>query len=284
MDDDKLFGDVYSHIADTTVNPTAQTIFTVILGCLVAAAAVYGVVEFVRTKRPLVLVLLPTAALISVFEPITDIVGHLYIFEHGANVAYTLAGRGMPWWVLLGHTLAWTLAGWLGCYFVSRGCRARTVVVLFLVGVAGNILLELPVTQSGLESYFGSQPLMAFGTFPISWAFTNQAGGIVAGAAIGAAWRWLTGWRILAIIPLMPGAVIGGIWFCAWPVFVTMNRDYLTTSPSLWIAVPAALLAIALAFSYVNIAARVLCNLPGPTAARVASPEGEPAPSSLTAH
>lgn len=270
MDDDRVFGDVYEQIGNVTVNASAQTVFTVILGCLVAAVAVYGVVEAVRTKRPLVLVLLPTGALISIFEPITDIVGHLYIFEDGAHNAFTLAGRGMPWWVVLGHTLAWTLAGWLGCYVVSRGYSPRAVVVLGLVGVAGNILIELPVTKSGLESYFDSHPLMAFGTFPISWSFSNMCAGIVGGAAIGAAWDWLRGWRILAIVPLLPGAVIGGIWFAAWPMFVTMNQDYLTTSPSLWLTTPAALLTIVLATTYTVVAGKVLCNLPGPAAARLA--------------
>lgn len=270
MGDDETFVDVYRQIGDVTVNSTSQTFFTTILLCVVVALAVFGVVDWVRTGRPLVLVLLPAAAITSMLEPITDIAGHLYVFEDGANVAFTLAGRSMPVWVLLGHMAAWTIAGYLGSYLVSRGCTAKAISALGLVGVAGNLILEVPVTHSGLESYWGTQPLMIFGSFPISWAFSNMSAGIVAGAAIGAAWNHLHGWRILAVIPLVPSLVAGGIWITAWPFWIGMNHNYLTASPDLWVATLAAIASIILSLTYTNVAGRVLCSLPGPTAAREA--------------
>ncbi|WP_405136289.1 hypothetical protein [Nocardia sp. NBC_01388] len=268
-ENDRIFESVIHEIGDVTVNNTSQFILSAVLCTIIAAFAIYGCYEWRKTGRPIALVLIIAGAVTSSLEAITDVIGHLFIFGDGAHVVFTLAGRPIPLWAFAAHIVAWSVVGYMGYWVVSRGGTAREVSIVGLIGTAGNLLLELPATNMGVYEYWGDQGLKAFGTFPIVWAFINMGGGVMAGALLGALpKKALHGWRVLSIIPLVPSAVIGFIWFSGWPFFVAINYQGETITPNYWISTFGTVVSIVMALVYTNMIARLLCSAPEPVAAR----------------
>lgn len=248
-------------IGHTTANSGNATILTVILGVLLLLAAIYALANWRKVDGRLIALLFLAGAGCSLLEPIFDVMGHLYIFGHGSPDLFTLAGRSIPLWAFAAHVVAWVFTGYVGYLLVTRGATVRQYITVAIVMMCGNLLLEGPATHLGLYSYWGSQPIAVFGTFPLVWAIINMGAGVVAGTVLGLTMpKWLTGWRILVVPVLVPSIVAGFLYMSGWPFFVLINQRGVTANPALWVSTLGALAAISLCFVYLTVIARVVCN------------------------
>jgi hypothetical protein len=201
---------------------TPEIIFTIFLGIPVAILLAVGIRHLAAGKRPVLLVCLLGGLCACVWEPIVDTMGLCYI-KLGAEVStYTILERTMPLFIPFVYT--WYVGGlaYVAYRLYAAGITARGMFALYLTDVFVNIWLESPGVLMGAYEYYGSQPLNIWG-LPLWWTLMNPLMPMIGGALIYRLEPFLRGWRILAIVALIP--MVDGITNAAigWPMWISLN-------------------------------------------------------------
>ena len=90
-----------------------------------------------------------------------------------------------------------------------------------LIGVAGY---EVAGLSFDLWSYYGDQPFK-ISKLPISWVFLNSLIAFVVSITLFYVRSYLTGWRMLLVIPFMATAVPTVEVLAGYPLFVALSAD-----------------------------------------------------------
>jgi hypothetical protein len=222
---------------------------TIVPAIVLLVAVAFGIREWRRTGRPLLLVVLAGGALCTLIEPVIDAVGQVYLREANATIVYRLAGRGMPIWVPPFWAVFAGLQTYLFCNLLrSRPDRRRYwTVVLTVFSIA--LVLELPSTALGLYEYFGHQPFNPTG-MPLWWLFT-YLGGLGAAALIVGRPELFSGPRILLAVPLVPSAIAAWMAATGWPTFLALQ-----SGAGLFVTYPAAVMTAGLSVLGVSLVAK----------------------------
>lgn len=210
---------------DLTMPAGAETAFLIMAGLLLAVAVAVGVRRLISHRDPLLLYLLGGGAITSLFEPIVDILGLMYIPEKGADTVFRFFDRGMPLFVVIAY------AGYIGglayvAYrYLQRGVTPIRVLGVWGVFAVANIGFETPAVLLHVYSYYGNQPLDPWG-FPLWWAFVNPLTSIIAGALLVLLQQPLKQrnalWAAILLVPMACG-ISNGV--TAPPMWLALNNS-----------------------------------------------------------
>lgn len=206
-----------------------QVIFNVGLWITVAVFTVLALRQVRSTRSPLPLLVLAGGGLCMFIEPVVDILGLCWFWPEGQFVLFEAFGRPIPNWMLPTYIF---YVGGQAIYTWRRLEKGETMAGIFKLYVtymAVNVVLEMPPLYMGLYTYYGAQPLK-LGLFPLWWVFTNAAMPMVLGTLIYTLRPYLTGWKAVLVLPLMPmgDALTNGA--IAWPTWIALN----STDSQVW--------------------------------------------------
>ncbi|MCD2198254.1 hypothetical protein LQ327_33305 [Actinomycetospora endophytica] len=212
-----------------------EMIFTVFLGIPVVVGVVMAVRHLVTGRGPLLLACLIGGGIACLFEPIVDTLGLAYIREGATLTTFSSMGRDFP--LFINFVYIWYVGGlaYLAYQMYSRGVTARSLFLIYGMDVCINVFLESPGVLLGAYQYYGPQPLNFWG-LPLWWVCVNPLMPMTAGAIIYWIKPHLPGWKVLAVIPVIPmsdGIANGAV---AWPMWTSLNLDAnLVTTHATWL-------------------------------------------------
>jgi hypothetical protein len=210
----------------------AQAIFTVGGGIPLAIAIAIAIRRIRAGEGPLLAFCLLGGALCCFYEPMVDVLGLVYLPQHGAIGTFTFVGRQMPLFVPLEYP--WYVGGlaYITCRRFERGIDVRGVFKLWVTFILVNYALEAPGLLTNVYTYYGKQPFNIWG-HPLVWGTANALTALLAGALVfGVKPHLGRGWRLIGVAPLIfmaDGFANAG---SGWPMYIALNdgsRSYVWT-------------------------------------------------------
>jgi hypothetical protein len=220
---------------------TAQIVYTSIWAAVVAAFVVYAVVEIVRRRDPLLVVLLVGGAIAYFNEPIDDLLGLVWHPRPGQWVLLDTFGP-VPLWGVFVYIALFGGIPYLMYRAFQRGVTARQIWIWIGVFWIADIAVEIPAIASGMYQYYGDPPMKVFG-LPLYWFAINIGGPIETAVILLIAGSSFAGWRLLALLPIPMVLDAAGSVGMGWPIFSALHAE--TSMP---VKYAAAFATLAMAF------------------------------------
>ena len=203
------------------MNSTLQAVFTIgqAVPCLVLAFVAWRMWQ--KERSPIAALCMVGGALAMFMEPIVDVLGQVWFPRDGQWRLFETWGRPIPWFIVV---YIWFVGGQALISYrqLDRGARGRDIWKLFGIFFVVDVILETPGLYMNLYTYYGHQPLNFF-RLPLWWPAVNAAMPILAGTLIFLLRPYLSGWLILAVIPLIPAADGMANAAAAWPTWSALN-------------------------------------------------------------
>jgi hypothetical protein len=216
---------------DAYYGATASNIATAILFTITAIWVVVGLLDYRRTKSPVMLILAMSGFLCDFVEPYLDVMGGCLWATSPDLTLFTILGRPMS---------LFSLSAWAG-FGASMTCIPYLMIrktiqerkptswlwlTFIIAGLVDVGFEEIMLNMHGLYVYYGNQPLIVLTKFP--WYYTTlNGGGLFLAAALAYRYRaHLPGWKsllILLLVPMCEGANYG---FTAMPAWIVVNGQY----------------------------------------------------------
>jgi hypothetical protein len=210
---------------DAVMPKTAETIFNIFIFIPLGIALALAVRKIVKGQGPVLLYCIIGGALAATMEPVVDVLGLVYMKEVGAGGVFTVLDRTMPLYICFVYPWYVGGLGYLASRLFKRGVTAKDLFALWALDFVVDIFLESPGILAGTYLYYGKQPFNIWG-FPLWWGFVNPVMPMITGALIYKLSPKLNnGWKMLAIIPMVPMAdgIANGA--AAWPMWATLNQQ-----------------------------------------------------------
>ncbi|HEY4409629.1 MAG TPA: hypothetical protein VGO87_07090 [Acidimicrobiia bacterium] len=246
------------------------TVALVAAASAVALSVVLAVRNWRRTGSPLHLVCLAAGLLCALDEPMEDLVGKCW-FPH-KQIAFTVYGRGIPWWVVCCYVLFFGNLPYLFARAFEKGMTRRFFWQAMAAGFAFNAVIEIPFLNTNVYTYYGHQPFNVAG-FPLWWMFVNTGGALSAGVLI---WRFfLPALRskpgLMAAVPFLTGPT-----YLAWSLVVGLPlHTALNSEAALWVTTLTGAVTIGLALGAYHLYTQIACT---DGAWRADRPQPQPGP------
>jgi hypothetical protein len=209
---------------DAVMPKTAEMIFNVFIFVPLGIALALAFRKLVKGQGPLLLYCIIGGALAASFEPVVDVLGLVFLKEHGALGTFTILDRTMPLYICFVYPWYVGGLGYLAYKLFKRGVTMRDLFVLWAIDFLIDVVLESPGILAGTYLYYGHQPFNIWG-FPLWWGFVNPVMPMVAGAMIFHLRPHLnTPWKlpaVIACIPMADGIANGAT---AWPMWAALNQ------------------------------------------------------------
>lgn len=207
----------------------AEWFFTIFLFIPLGFALGMALRHLAIGKGPLLLYCVIGGSIAVLFEPIVDTLGHVYLKENNAIGTFTSFDRTMPLYVCFVYPWYVGGLGYLAYRLYERGVTVRHLLVLWAVDATVDVFLESPGILTGTFLYYGDHPFNPWG-FPFWWAMVNPIMPMAAGAMIYKMRPHLKGWRLAAVIPMIPMADGLANGATAWPMWTVLNLN----DPPMW--------------------------------------------------
>lgn len=219
-------------VAQGAVSSQANLIITVGTVIWLATLAVWAVYDGVKHRRTKALVLIGAGAATALVEASATHLMNIHYFPSSDSlIVYSAYGRDISLWVVLMYP------AWVGgvSYLVGvaadRGWKGSQLWRIYLVALLFDFAAEIGMVQVGFYSYDGSQPAQVFGV-PFAWpiVFTST---LMAFAL--AAHQFLArtrGATRLLVVPVTPGALLGGVCLLGWPMLLGAGMNLGTATMS----------------------------------------------------
>jgi hypothetical protein len=209
---------------DSVMPKTAETIFNIFIFIPLGVALALAVRKLFKGQSPVLLYCIIGGALAAGFEPVVDVLGLVYLKEHGALGTFTILGRTMPLYICFVYPWYVGGLGYLAHKLFRRGVTMRDLFLLWAIDFLVDVVLESPGILAGTYLYYGHQPFNVWG-FPLWWGFVNPVMPMVAGALIFHLRPHLDRpWKlpaVIACIPMADGIANGAT---AWPMWAALNQ------------------------------------------------------------
>src|SRR5438132_875227 len=232
------------------MNSTLQAVFTIgqAVPCLVLAFVAWRMWQ--KERSPIPALCMVGGALAIFLEPIVDVLGQVWFPRDGQWRLFETWGRPIPWFIVV---YIWYVGGqaYLSYRKLDQGGRGRDVWKLYGLFFLANVICETPGLYMNLYAYYGHQPLNFF-RLPLWWPAVNAAMPILAGTLIFLLRPYLQGWRVLAVVLLIPAADGMANAAVAWPTWNALNTRL--PAPVVWAA---GCLTVALASLMIHFIAQV---------------------------
>ncbi len=206
------------------VMPPANTIIALICYVLLAAFAVWTVFEAKRVRSAIPVLILLGGILTALQEPILGHVGAFWYPQIGPKPVLRAFNISLPLWAVAAYGLYVGGLSVLVHRKVAAGVTAKQLWTAYFLIWFFNLGLELPGLHLHIYHYYGEQPFDVFG-FPMTWAMTNVTIPMFVSAVLVGYKDFLTGWRMLLILPMMPMMGIAAEGGTGFPVWLAMNSN-----------------------------------------------------------
>lgn len=209
---------------DMVMPPTAQFWLTVAWGTFAALTVIGCVIGSFKTRSWLPICLVIGSAL-SMFGEAFVIPNMNYWYPvHGQITAYRAYGQSIPLFAGFAYIFYFAPAiFWLMKKF-GQGISAAQFWVLWGVMLIGTIGYEIATVLTGVCTYYGDQYFSVAG-IPLLWPTLNSMIIMVASVMLYFARPYLTGLRVLLVIPFMATQIATVEVLCGYPAFVANNAD-----------------------------------------------------------
>ncbi|WP_428309735.1 hypothetical protein [Hydrocarboniphaga sp.] len=212
-------------------NVTADFWATAAYSSLALCTLIYGLYYWYRTGRPIILLMLIGGALCSTVEPFVNVVGAVWHPTVNQVTAFTLMGRGMPWFIVTGYTFYFGVLGSLSYLAFRKGVTTRQFWLWATVPMLVDVAMEELMLYWDLYYYYGNQPLILINKLPLWWVPCNSLGELLGVCLLVKAEPLLRGWRQLLIpllIPMGDAVAYAAISLPSWIVVNTPVPDWLS--------------------------------------------------------
>ena len=222
----------------------------VILGII---GVILGIRDLIKTKSWLPLFIAASGVAIAIPEVFVDIVGAVWYPTSPDDIAFTIFGRQMGWFILSG----WFGFGSMFCYLCFKlfdsGKATKWIWFTFFAAWVGDVVLEEIIQNvGGIYIYYGNQPLILLWYLPWWWIPCNS-GGVFLAAAIAVRYKkFLQGWKALLMFIITPLSMTTCYGSIALPSWIVVNGAY-----SYWITQTAGLATVVLGFVFVGLVINV---------------------------
>ncbi|HEX3899314.1 MAG TPA: hypothetical protein VHW74_09080 [Mycobacteriales bacterium] len=202
----------------------SETVFDIFIFIPLAIALIVAALQIRGSKGPVLLYCIIGGAFAATLEPVVDVLGLVFLKQHGAVETFTVLGRTMPLYICFVYPWYVGGLGYLAYKLFQNGITMRGLFQLWALDFVIDFFLETPGILAKTYSYYGHQPFKILG-FPLWWGFVNPVMPMVAGAMIYKILPRLRGIQLLAIIPLIPMADGLANGATAWPMWVVLNQQ-----------------------------------------------------------
>jgi hypothetical protein len=252
---------------DHSLNLTTQAILTfaswaIALG-LLAASAWRGYRQ--KTVFPVLLVL--SAAVAALAEPLYDIGFKLLFFIPGQWTLFIYGDIPQPVWTVSGYTILYAGPAIFICEALARGISRRTFLTWAAATLLASSVFEIYGIAGGAYTYWGAHALRIFG-YPLAVGVLETTFVLLFSVfAHEYRNRIANGWGLLGLFVLFPATFYGVNFGIGAPMLVTLG-----------LASPSPALSIVSAAASIGIAVGVLVALAGYVAAPLSRTEEIGAP------
>ena len=201
--------------AGLVVSPGVESTVTLIMAILLAVAFVFAIWHWLKSGRPVVLLLLIAGGGMMVMEPLVDTVGGCW-FAPNSTFGLHAYGRGVPVWVCLNYFDYFGIGGGLIWMAMQRGITRMQLHFIFLALIASDIVLEITLLHFGPYLYYGHQPLVV-ANFPLWWAPVNALVAIASAAMVYNLAASQSGFGLFLIIPAVLSVSAASNAAAGWP-------------------------------------------------------------------
>ncbi|RIU12044.1 Uncharacterised protein [Mycobacteroides abscessus subsp. abscessus] len=228
-------------------NPVVAWVSIVLAYGGAAAALAWALWKLVKHQQMLPLVLFAAGLVAANIEPLGDLVGSIVYANDTPWFGYTVMGRRMPAWILVGASSYVAIGGYIAYRYISQGRSLRDIFVLSAVYVGiPEIAIEMIWHYTGIIAYYGDNPTRV-GGIPLYSIVQNTTLLPVYGIVIFYTVKYLKGPRLWLLVLLIPATTIGYIVGVSWPAYQAVQ----SSAPALvtWIAA-AAVIATSILSTY----------------------------------
>ncbi len=223
----------------------------VIIGLLILGAigVFLGIWDLIKKKSLLPLFVAASGVAIALPEVFVDIVGAVWYPTSPNDVAFTIFGRQMGWFILSG----WFGFGSVFCYLCftlfDSGKATKWIWGTFFAAWIGELIIEEIIQAvGGIYIYYGNQPLILLWKLPWWWIPCN-CGGVFLAAAIAVRFKkFLQGWKAPLMFIISPISMTVSYAAVALPSWIAVNGAY-----SYWVTQAAGLATILLGFVFIGL-------------------------------
>jgi hypothetical protein len=180
-----------------------------------------------RTRVTLPVFIVLSAPVVAATEVFVDIMGAVWFPVSENDHVYTIMGRQMGWFPIIGWFGFAGLSMYVTYRVLERGLSTKAIWLAFAgAGVSATVIEEIWLAMGGMYLYYGNQPLIVLWKQPWWWTPCN-AGGVFLAAALAYRLRGkLTGWRGLAMVAIAPASVGAAYGFNSLPSWIVVNGEY----------------------------------------------------------
>ena len=205
-----------------------------VLWVVTAGLAGYAVLELVRRRSALGLVMLVGGAIALFNEPVDDILGLVWHPRPGQNTVLDTIGPvpmwGLPTYIIFFGAVPWLLLRELKKLQFTLRAFWTGIAITFVL----DLVIELPLIAGRLYTYYpvNDVPLTIAG-FPLYWLMINTTGPVLCAAILFAARDYFRGWRapLLVLVPVVADAACSIA--VGLPVYSTLHMPG-ATEPVRW--------------------------------------------------
>lgn len=213
------------------VFPAAHVWADGVLWAVVGVLTLLALLELVRKRSPLGLVLLIGGGIALFNEPVDDILGLVWHPRIGQNVVIDTIGPvpmwGLPTYIIFFGAVPWLLLRELQKLQFTLRAFWTGIIITFLL----DIVIELPLLAIDLYAYYpiGKVPMTVAG-FPLYWLMINTTGPILCATILFAAGDYFRGWRLpfLLLLPVVADSACSIA--VGLPVYTVLRTPGLTTA------------------------------------------------------
>ncbi|WP_157622804.1 hypothetical protein [Solimonas soli] len=208
--------------------PDFELAFIVFSALMNAGCLIYGAILAKRMRSCLPLLVLPAGLVTVVVEATVAHLGHVWHPRVGQTELYNSYGTSIPVYLAFVYSFYFGIAYLAALHAASINVltRRRLWTAAGFVAI-GAFAMEIPVVQSGLWIYFGTQSLWFFkGSLPICWVLMNVSCVFFAATVLLMARSILVGWRQLCFLPMSPIAAYMGHIGSGFPFYLVANSSY----------------------------------------------------------
>lgn len=204
------------------VMPPVNSVIALICYVLLGAFTLWTLYECRRTRSPVTILMLIGGTLAIAQEPLLAHIGSFWYPDIGPAPVMRVFNVSIPLWAVAAYGL---YVGGLSILVYRKmvvGMTAKSLWIAYFSIWVFNIGLELPGLSLGIYRYYGDPPFNFFG-FPLTWAITNSAIPMLASAVMVGFKDFLTGPRLLLIVPLMVMIGMAAEGATGLPTWLAMN-------------------------------------------------------------